>query len=382
MSSNKNFFESPQAAAVYKHKLIKSYIPAWAGKVGSTSQGKQVVVYDAYSGPGRYDDDNPGSPELLVDTAVAMAALRQVRTIFSEKDTSYCQRLDEMLKAKEGLNPATYAVKDGPVEDHIDAVLLETGELPLFVFLDPYGLTISFERVVHVLKSRDKSGCSNSQQPKTELLMNFSYEAVRRIGGVARSEKEYASKDGQIAALNAALGGDWWQELAREEPEDWVGQILSGYADRVAKAVGGCGYLTGEVADSLDAQPVYELILFTRHMDGFWEMSRSMSMARKEWRAWLASKREREGGGQVEFRALEFDDDENAWIEEIAQNIEVILDQKSSFRIDSQLGEVLGRTFGLARETHIRSALKKLKADRRINDMPTGGLQRAVIRRS
>jgi hypothetical protein len=28
MSSNKNFFLSPQAAAIYKHKLIKSYIPA------------------------------------------------------------------------------------------------------------------------------------------------------------------------------------------------------------------------------------------------------------------------------------------------------------------------------------------------------------------
>src|SRR5690348_673721 len=50
MSSNKNFFESPQAAAVYEHKLIKSYIPAWVGNVGSTSTDKRVVAYDAYSG--------------------------------------------------------------------------------------------------------------------------------------------------------------------------------------------------------------------------------------------------------------------------------------------------------------------------------------------
>ena len=97
MSSNKNFFESPQAAAVYKHKLIKSYIPAWVGKVGSTSTDKRVVVYDAYSGPGRYEDDQPGSPELLVDTAVALGGLRSVFTVFSEKEDAYCDRLTARL---------------------------------------------------------------------------------------------------------------------------------------------------------------------------------------------------------------------------------------------------------------------------------------------
>lgn len=53
MSNKSNFFESPQAAAVYKHKLLKTDMPAWAGKVGSTSKDERVVVYDAYSGPGR-----------------------------------------------------------------------------------------------------------------------------------------------------------------------------------------------------------------------------------------------------------------------------------------------------------------------------------------
>lgn len=85
MSSNKDFFLSPQAAAIYKHKLIKSYIPAWVGKVGSTSADNRLFVYDAYSGPGRYEDEQPGSPELLVDTAVAMAGLRTVYSVFSEK---------------------------------------------------------------------------------------------------------------------------------------------------------------------------------------------------------------------------------------------------------------------------------------------------------
>jgi three-Cys-motif partner protein len=380
MSSNQDFFLSPQAAAIYKHKVLKSYIPAWAGKVGSTSQGRRVVVYDAYSGPGRYTDAQPGSPELLVDTAEAMAKLRSVHTIFSDKEADYCDRLEQLL-AEKGIDRATYEVRRGPVETHVEGVLAVAGELPLFVFLDPYGLTVPFERVVHILKSRDKTGYSQLLQPKTELLMNFSYEAVRRISGALRSEKEYSAKAAQIAALDTALGGAWWQPIAWEQADDWVDQVLAGYANRVREAAGGGGYITVSVADSLEAKPVYELILFTRHPDGLWEMATAMSYARKEWRQWLVDRRQEAAGGQAELRGLDFDDNEDAWVTEIAANVEAILGGLQSFVIQDQLGEVLGRTLGLARETHMRKALKLLVERQVVRDVPKGGLQRAVVRR-
>jgi len=236
--------------------------------------------------------------------------------------------------------------------------------------------------VVHVLKSRDKPGYySHLLQPKTELLMNFSYEAVRRISGVVRSEKEYAAKAAQIHTLDTALGGNWWQALARDEPEGWVEQVLKGYADRVGKAAH-CGYITADVADSLTASPVYELILFTRHRDGFWEMARSMSMARKEWRAWLVERRAESAGGQAEFRGLDFDDDEPAWVDEIATNIETLLDTEASFFIQDKLGDVFGRTLGLARETHIRQALVALFARGVVREVPKGSKQLACVRRA
>lgn len=380
MSNNSNFFESPQAAAVYKHKLLKTYMPAWAGKVGSTSKDKRVVVYDAYSGPGRYENDQPGSPELLVDTAVAMAGLRSVFTVFSEKEDGYCDRLRELMSEK-GVPSETYDIKQGPVDEHVDVVLSETGDLPLFVFLDPYGLTISFERVVHVLTSRDKPGhYSTLLQPKTELLMNFSYEAVRRISGALRSEKEYAAKEGQVRALDEALGGDWWHDLAIEEPDGWVSQVLEGYADRVASRTG-YAYITADVADSLTASPVYELILFTRHPDGLWKMMNAMSMARKEWRQWLVERREEATGGQVEFRGLDWDDDEEAWVAEVADNVEALLGEHSGFKVSDQLDRILGRTLGLVREMHIRKALKSLYDREVITNKPTGDLQHFYIAR-
>lgn len=379
MSNNSNFFRSPQAAAVYKHELIKRYIPAWAGKVGSTSSGKKVVVYDAYSGPGRYEDEQSGSPEILVDTAIALGKLRSVVTVFSEKDSAYLQRLTAMLEEK-GVDAGSYEVRQGPVETHIDDVVTKADDLPLFVFLDPYGFTLPFEKVVHLLHGRDKPGVSRHLQPKTEVLINFSFEAVRRCAGALTSDKDYAARAGQIESLNAFLGSEWWQELVRAGDEAWVPKVLNDYAQRVSKSAG-FGYITASVADSLTAEPVYELILFTRHRDGLWKMMDAMSHARKAWRQWLVERREAAKGGQGELRGLDWDDNEDAWVEEIAQNIRSIFASLTGFVVQEQLDLVLGRTLGLARETHIKKALDKLKVAGVISNVPVGSKQNAYIAR-
>jgi len=380
MVNNSKFFASPQAAAIYKHQLIKRYIPAWAGKVGSTSTGKRVVVYDAYSGPGRYENEAPGSPEILLDTAVAMATLRSVYSVFSEKEQAYLDKLRAMLTDK-GVAPDTYDVKQGPVEQHIDDVVALARDLPLFVFLDPYGFTLPFDRMVHLLKCRDKAGhYSTLLQPKTEVLINFSFEAVRRTAGALTSDKDYAAREGHINSLTSFLGGEWWKQILLSGDDDWVQQVLQRYADEVSKATG-YAYITASVADSLTAEPVYELILFTRHPDGLWKMMDAMSQARKHWRDWLVARREEATAGQAEFRGLDWDDNEDAWVEEMASNIERILAAHPSFVIENMLGEVLGRTLGLARETHIRKALRVVKEHGVIADVPKGSLQRAYIAR-
>ena len=220
MTSNSTFFESPQGAAVYKHRLLRTYVPAWAGKVGSRAPGKRVFIYDAYSGPGRYDNQAPGSPELVVDTAIAMARLRTVHSIFSDKEPAYIARLNDLLLEK-GVPLDTYEVRQGTVETNLNGVISTVGDAPLFVFLDPFGLTVPFDVVVQTLIGRRKSGWSATLQPKTELLMNFSYDAVRRIAGVLRSDSDHAARGAQIAALDRALGGDGGQSIAMTATEGW-----------------------------------------------------------------------------------------------------------------------------------------------------------------
>jgi hypothetical protein len=146
--------------------------------------------------------------------------------------------------------------------------------------------------------------------------------------------------------------------------------------------VTGYGYITAEVADSLTSKPAYELILFTAHPDGLWEMAEAMSFARRDWRKWVLESMEAQSGGQVALRGLEFEDNETAWVVEIAANLREILNTNPKIRIGQELGRVLGRTLGLAREKHIRSALRQLKTEGLIAQVPTGDLKNAYITRA
>ena len=50
------------------------------------------------------------------------------------------------------------------------------------------------------------------------------------------------------------------------------------------------------------------------------------------------------------------------WVDEIAGNIEGLLSTTPGFRLNAKYAEVMGSTLGVAREMHVRSALKRLQS--------------------
>jgi hypothetical protein len=101
-------------------------------------------------------------------------------------------------------------------------------------------------------------------------------------------------------------------------------------------------------------------------------MLNAMSITQRTWRDWLAEHQE-----QLAIEGLTFDD-EDAWVEHIAANMAAILDERGAFTVGSEQGRV-GRTLGLARETHITKALRLLKKHGQIPLVPTGSKQHARV---
>lgn len=67
----------------------------------------------------------------------------------------------------------------GTVQEHLDEALKVADGVPLFAFIDPCGLGLTFDDIVKKIYGRPHVRYG----PGTEILVNFSADAVRRIGG-------------------------------------------------------------------------------------------------------------------------------------------------------------------------------------------------------
>ncbi|MGW5852356.1 three-Cys-motif partner protein TcmP [Streptomyces sp. NPDC055254] len=219
------FFVSKKAAAVLKHAILDKYVVPFASKVGKYAPDGRVVYLDGYAGPGRYDDGTPGSPALILESAAAISDFRKLDCYFIEKNRKNYQSLSSLVAEAREQGLAAHALQ-GRAERHLDHVLEAAQGSPLFAFLDPFGLGITFEALTQRIFGSRRGG-----QP-TEVLLNFNANAVRRIGGLLTSKKDTPGKPATLKALDDACGGDWWQQefLDSESNPEAVDRITRGFA--------------------------------------------------------------------------------------------------------------------------------------------------------
>jgi three-Cys-motif partner protein len=380
VAGNKGFFERPQPAAVLKHGILRRYLPVFASKTGSQSRLGIVVYVDGYAGEGTYKDGSPGSPALAVEAARAISKTRQLRCFFVEKRKGAYEALRAYLDAHgKGLDCRPLR---GRIEDHLEQILYLHPDEPVFVFLDPFGVGVHFDHAKALLQ-RSPNG-----HPKTEVLLNFNVQSVDRIGGLIDSCARH--RVATLDTLDGSMGGDWWQEIYRSTTGfDRVEKIASGYRQRLTAAGGGrWGGWTVPVFDRIGGRPEYLLLHFTQHPDGRWEFHQALSGATREWREACHlmhpdKKRQLERLGQQPLEGLEepqpFEEDEQAWVEELVRNVQVLLAVGEPVRVLDRMREVFGQALGLARETHLRKALRQLWKAERLRNEPKGPLQGYVI---
>jgi three-Cys-motif partner protein len=309
------FFDGRQAAAVLKHGVLQRYLPVFIGKTGSRSPGKRVVYIDGYAGPGMYQDGTPGSPELALRTAIKLAEMREVECFFVERDRSSYETLRTHL---ERTGHRQWTAYRGRVEDHLDDMLSRAVGLPLFAFLDPFGMALPLDMLTGRLLARAMG--RGWRRTPTEVLLNFSAWAVKRQAGLL--DKTFVNparaKAGvtTLAKLDRFLGGAWWRPIWRSEAEDRIELILDGYVNRLRRVGAGWTSWTVPVADRWGGRPDYCLIFLTQHHDGVWAFGEALSGATEEYYQFCHQ-------GQLD---LDPEPTRKArWIEALVANLETLL---------------------------------------------------------
>lgn len=169
-----------------KHDLLRTYLGAWFPIMAKYN--RRVIYYDAFAGPGRYKDGEPGSPIIVLQTLVEHNAFSSMATtefvfLFNEHDPGCAENLGtlvEQFKAAHQpwptnvvieISNATFIDLTASVLDDLDARELTLA--PTFAFVDPVGVKATPMATLQRLTDYQKG----------ELLVYFAHETVVRWCG-------------------------------------------------------------------------------------------------------------------------------------------------------------------------------------------------------
>ncbi|NIL56239.1 three-Cys-motif partner protein TcmP [Salinispora arenicola] len=396
MSSNDDFFATKKSEAVFKHGILSRYPAVFASKAGMNVRDHRVTFLDGYAGPGRYDDGEPGSPLLLVESARQVESFRSVRGIFVEWNDAHFANLAQVLGEVEWSREPVLFHRS--LDDCLPEILDLVKDEALFAFLDPFGPALDFHLIRSGLLSRPK-------RPPTDVLLHISVSAVARMGGQLRTalaggKPLTGSSLATAHRLNRFLGGDWWQQdfatVSGQDDGYQATQAALTVADRYRDMLtAGTGFMSMSmpVRPRPDLLPRYVLALFTRHVEGMWCFADALGKAGVEWRhacdaaAW--------NRGTSPDRPTLFDMDLMApaggaakpvknkeWTAVIAANILHLATTIGPFRIADRVAEVYGHTLGSAWIPDVRAAVRDLHRQGLIaNDGKGERFHYALIRR-
>jgi three-Cys-motif partner protein len=369
--AGEQYWESQALPSVLKHDLLERYLPRFAGKTGSVARG--VVYLDGYAGRGRYENGTPASAERILKIAEEQGVKGiNYQLFFHEKDRKSYSVLESVVAEYVGRGVKAQAAR-GEVIGGLDAVIKAADGLPLFLFLDPCGLGVPFSELAGIL-----SGPRSAVWPPTEILLNFSLEAVRRIAGhVSSSTPDPKS----MSRLDDALGGNWWRSLVANGVTDHaVSSVVKGFMQRLADAAKMEIY-TVDVRRAPGHKPVYSLVFGTRKKLGLWHFADDTARATETWWSTLdadeaarrqAEEEELEAVGLVPLFDMQLpaSHPDIAEVEEearpqIAENIARIAAEYGTFKVGDYPDEVFGDYLGRVRETVVRKAIKDLYANGR-----------------
>jgi three-Cys-motif partner protein len=357
------YWGQPGLPSVFKHDLLRRYLPVFAGKTGSVTRG--VVYLDGYAGRGRYEDGTPASAEKILQIAEKQAARGiMYRLFFYEADPNSYAILKPVVDE--------YVARGVQAETFPDEVIGGLGEviaaaerMPLFLFLDPCGLGVPFDVLVNTL-----TGPRASKWPPTEVLLNFSLEAVRRIAGHVTSSK---SREKTMARLDEALGGNWWRDLVSQGVTDLaVEEIVDGFMERLGGAVN-MSLFAIPVRREPSHKPIYYLVFGTRNPLGLWYFADATARATETWWNTLDAQeaaKEAEAGLVPLFDIPiashpDISEVESEALPVIAENLVRLARHHGKYRVSDFPADVFGDYLGRVRETVVRAAIKDLHADGR-----------------
>jgi len=261
-----------QPHTLAKIQILKTYLHAWFQIMGRSQRRKDLLYIDGFAGPGSYINAEEGSP------LAALAALREVKrsagknwragkvhVALIEENKDRFAALVDAVRADTDAHDVVVHLIDSAFEEAMSQLRERVPEffrtsLPLFAFLDPFGVKgFRFETVRQLLGSRT-----------SEILLNFDADGVARVlraGSSAAHEQ----------ILSDVYGSDIWKgRLSGSAPTPMlVRDCMALYRERLMQLPGVQYVFPFEMRTHRDSIN-YFLIFASQHYLGLEKMKDAM----------------------------------------------------------------------------------------------------------
>ncbi|SPM40537.1 uncharacterized protein RMCN_2886, partial [Mycobacterium numidiamassiliense] len=350
--ANEKYWKDARLPGVLKHCLLKRYLPVFL--IRTSSIAGRAAYFDGFAGRGVYENGALGSAGQMLEFAVGRQYgpdKTPISLYLCEKDPESFAALEELCGKYREKNIEVHTRRDD-ASNYLGESLPSFSTLPAFLFLDPCGVGIPFDDLVAAL---NRGGAK--PWPPTEALINFSLEAVRRIGGHVTSK---TPSEKTMKTLDVSLGGDWWREyFANGVTDEAVNGVVQEFAKRLAKATR-TTLIGVPVQRAPTHKPIYHLIFATRHPAGVWHFAHCTAKAIEDWWAQVRAEQEQQAGPGLFDVNPHIEDVERKAIPVIAENIRKLVARRGEVRLGDDPVQVFGEYLGRVRESAARKAVKEL----------------------
>lgn len=160
MPSNDVFFVDQSEQSAVKAHIVSSYFSAWSRVIQKWNT--PMAYIDLFCGPGKYENDKPSAPLLVVQNTLANPALlNRMNFVFNDKDPNNISMLKQAISQIDENSKLKARVQyyNETVEQDFYNRLNIPANMPVLSFVDPFGYKGLTMNLINRLINNSGSDC-------------------------------------------------------------------------------------------------------------------------------------------------------------------------------------------------------------------------------
>lgn len=160
MPSNDAFFANQSEQSAVKAHIVSSYFSAWARVIQKWNT--PMAYFDLFCGPGKYENDKPSAPLLIVQKTLAdPALLSRMNFVFNDKDPNNIAMLKQAIAQIDENSKLKGRIQyyNETVERDFYNRLKIPANMPVLSFVDPFGYKGLTMNLINRLINNSGSDC-------------------------------------------------------------------------------------------------------------------------------------------------------------------------------------------------------------------------------